>query len=481
MLLPNHINGYGGHIGRNFSRSQESERRASSVINKPQQMSRRVMQDQLSQTLSPSRTKQKNCSNPYNTSCILKKGKIGNKIGSNQRCFQPGPASKALEGQYPYKNPGSNVGHPLRIADEEHHIRKQDLKELSKVWLTQQIKDNAQIRRLNKGAETEANRFERKIKQGKDLSKRARRNDYLATTHNSYDGVILPQNGARRKGLQDYWKDPATNYFKKYVFDQQKHELIDHEGGMNTLDCEDQQEEGTLMYPLCNSPTRKDYYRAVMKNHKEALLSQIKDNCEGRKQEKRYDQIQGFQETPISGIYNNDLDRMQKQFQKYLEKERSLESRIKVEDFTGDPLKSRNHSRKSEAYYTPRVQITNLNQNSSIPTQSDIILIQIISFQVLIYKTPLLISKNNPQNQISPNNPYNSQIPQNNRLLLSQSVDQAAANPVPNPRTTVKRLKPLNLQDAQAMAAREARVEQASLELPSVQSRNMNYILHFPQ
>jgi hypothetical protein len=51
--------------------------------------------------------------------------------------------------------------------------------------------------------------------------------------------------------------------------------------------------------------------------------------------------LKGDTSIPISDTYNDDFDRMQRQFFKYLAKERSMESSSSPNNFAGDPLKNR--------------------------------------------------------------------------------------------------------------------------------------------
>lgn len=51
--------------------------------------------------------------------------------------------------------------------------------------------------------------------------------------------------------------------------------------------------------------------------------------------------LKGDTSIPISDTYNDDFDRMQRQFFKYLAKEKSMERSNSPSNFAGDPLKNR--------------------------------------------------------------------------------------------------------------------------------------------
>ena len=97
------------------------------------------------------------------------------------------------------------------------------------------------------------------------------------------------------------------------------------------------------MFPLWNSPQRKEYYREVLKDHQDVLLTQIQNKYEDRKQQKINRLIKGDPYISIAESYNPDFDRMQKQFRKYFANENNIQKNIHVEDFIGDPMKRRDY------------------------------------------------------------------------------------------------------------------------------------------
>ncbi|CAI2384135.1 unnamed protein product [Moneuplotes crassus] len=373
MYAANPIDGYGGYINEEFGKLMERNKRAASVIQRPKQESQGLKEKHHSQTLTPSRIRPKNVSNPYNTPFVPQRSRSRGML-SSLKMPVPRPNPMIFENHYPFhkssKSPGKEEGwipgtrvepktrnaayqefqqlKTITVADEEHKTRKKDLAELTKVWLNQQMRDNAQIKKINQGTEEANQGFSRKLAQGKDFSRRANKITYEGKRNNSYDNLKLSNTLKLGKTLKDHWKDPATNYFKKSILEKQRTDVLSNSKNAKTIDCEDYQDETTFMYPLCNSPTRKEYYREVMKDHKEVLLAQMQNNYHNRKQEQRNQRIKGYQGIPISEIYNNDLDRMKKQFHKYLTKEKAIQHKIKVEDFMGDPMKKRNQISEKE-------------------------------------------------------------------------------------------------------------------------------------
>lgn len=112
------------------------------------------------------------------------------------------------------------------------------------------------------------------------------------------------------------WNDPATRYFKNALFENEaqrtvmnRNQRLNRNLGITT--------NNHFLYPLCNSPKRKEYYREVLQNHKEELQKQIARNFQKRVEEKMNSYLKGDTSIPISDTYNPDFDRMQKQFKKF--------------------------------------------------------------------------------------------------------------------------------------------------------------------
>lgn len=143
---------------------------------------------------------------------------------------------------------------------------------------------------------------------------------------------------------QPQWDDPATKYFKNNLSITINEPQIQSNKTLNRT------VNNHFLYPLCNSPKRKEYYNQVLQNHKTELQKQIERNYRNRVQEKANSYLKGDTSIPISDTYNYDFDRMQKQFMKYLHKEQAM-ANLTMDRFAGDPLKTKDHDFKVLIYF----------------------------------------------------------------------------------------------------------------------------------
>lgn len=148
------------------------------------------------------------------------------------------------------------------------------------------------------------------------------------------------------------WNDPAIKYIKRSFTNQETLNAAKAHN-LNINISFNQTASSNFLYPLCNSPKRKEYYREMFSEYKNELLRQIANKHKDRQQEKSNSYIKGDTSIPISDTYNEDFMRMQKQFNKYLVKEKSMESSNDPLNFAGDPLK-----KKDPNYY--RVSLWNI-------------------------------------------------------------------------------------------------------------------------
>lgn len=65
------------------------------------------------------------------------------------------------------------------------------------------------------------------------------------------------------------WNDPATKYIKQSIV-QKMPNMTQYPGTMMRIDL-GQNPSNHFLYPLCNSPKRKQYYQEMQKDYKEEL------------------------------------------------------------------------------------------------------------------------------------------------------------------------------------------------------------------
>jgi len=134
------------------------------------------------------------------------------------------------------------------------------------------------------------------------------------------------------------YNDPAVRYFRKSIQESENSQPFKVPRLNFNTKIKNFMSKGFL-YPLWNSPKRKEYYKDVLRNYKEELQKQIARKAEDEKQNKIMDKIKGAGSIPFSDTYNDDFERMFKQFNKYLQKDIGGDTNVDLARLDQDPFK----------------------------------------------------------------------------------------------------------------------------------------------